>query len=82
MLFAKPAQLQPGDLVFSGGDTHIYKNHVNQVVAQIVREPYEFPKLHINAPINSIEDMEKLSFDNFTLENYNSHPAIKADMAV
>lgn len=82
MLFAKAAQLEPGDLVFSGGDTHIYKNHIHQALEQVQREPYQFPKLNINASINSIEDMESLSFENFVVENYNSHPAIKADMAI
>lgn len=82
MLFAKATNLEPGDLVFSGGDTHIYNNHIQQVVEQTQRAPYEFPKLNIKVPINSIEDMEKLSFEDFELINYNSHPSIKAEMAV
>lgn len=82
MLFAKAAQLEPGDLVFSGGDTHIYKNHFHQAVEQSQRTPYQFPTLDISASISSIEDMENLSFDNFIVNNYISHPAIKADMAI
>jgi thymidylate synthase len=82
MLFAKAAQLEPGELIFSGGDTHIYKNHVNQALEQVQRVPYQFPKLDINIQISSIEDMEKLSFDNFIIKDYQCHPAIKAEMAV
>ncbi len=82
MLFAKAANLEPGDLIFSGGDTHIYKNHVEQVKQQLTREPFDFAKLNINSQINSIEDMEKLSFEDFSVSNYQSHSSIKAEMAV
>jgi len=82
MLFAKAANLEPGDLVFSGGDTHCYLNHISQIKEQITREPYNFPKIIINKSISSIEDMENLSFDDFKIENYNFHPAIRADMAI
>lgn len=82
ILFAKAAQLEPGELIFSGGDTHIYKNHVSQSLEQAKRAPYQFPKLDINLPINSIEDMEKLSFDNFIIKDYQCHSSIKAEMAI
>ena len=82
ILFAKAAQLEPGELIFSGGDTHIYKNHVSQSLEQAKRAPYQFPKLDINLPINSIEDMEKLSFDNFIINDYQCHSSIKAEMAI
>ena len=82
MLFAKAAQLEPGDLVFSGGDTHIYKNHVQQATEQSQREPYQFPKLEIKAEINSIADMENLCYEDFVVHDYVSHSAIKAEMAV
>jgi len=82
MLFAKAANLESGDLIFSGGDTHIYKNHVEQVKQQLTREPFDFAKLNINSQINSIEDMEKLSFEDFSVSNYQSHSSIKAEMAV
>jgi thymidylate synthase len=82
MLFAKAAKLEPGNLIFCGGDTHIYKNHLPQVAEQITRAPYPFPQLTIEKEINSIEDMENLSFEDFKLHNYQCHPAIKAEMAV
>ena len=82
MLFAKAANLEPGDLVFSGGDTHCYLNHISQIKEQITREPYNFPKIIINKSISSIEDMEDLSFEDFKLHNYQCHPSIKAEMAV
>jgi thymidylate synthase len=82
MLFAKAANLQPGNLICSVGDTHIYLNHIDQVKEQITRTPYPFPQLSIDKPINSIEDMENLSFEDFKLHDYQCHPAIKAEMAV
>lgn len=74
--------LKAKELIFVGGDTHLYSNHLDQVKEQISREPYEFPKLNIKSKINSIEDMEKLSFEDFEIIGYKSHPAIKAPMAV
>jgi thymidylate synthase len=82
MLFAKATNLEPGDLIFCGGDTHCYLNHINQVKEQITREPYNFPKLSINKNISSIEDMENLSFEDFKLLDYTSHSSIKAQMAI
>ena len=82
ILFAKAAKLEPGELIFSGGDTHIYKNHMSQAIEQAKRTPYQFPKLDINTPVDSIEDMERLSFDNFIVKDYQCHAAIKAEMAI
>ena len=82
ILFAKAAKLEPGELIFAGGDTHIYKNHIDQAREQLQRAPYDFPKLKINANIASIQDIEQLSFDNFEVIDYNHHPSIKALMAV
>lgn len=81
-LMAKATGLKPGELIFIGGDTHIYLNHLDQVHEQISREPYDFPKIHINKEISSIEDMEKLSHLDFIFEDYKSYPAIKAPMAI
>jgi thymidylate synthase len=82
ILFAKAANLEPGDLIFCGGDTHCYLNHINQVKEQLTREPYNFSKISIDKNISSIEDMENLSFEDFKIIDYISHPAIKAEMAV
>lgn len=81
-IFAKACNLQPGELIFNGGDTHIYLNHIDQVKEQLTRDPYPFPTLTINKKIETIEDIEKLEFNDFIIENYQSHTAIKADMAI
>lgn len=80
-LMAKAANLKPGTVTFCGGDTHIYKNHFDQVKEQISRTPYPFPQLEI-PDVKSIEDMEKLTLDDCKLIGYNSHKVIKAEMAV
>lgn len=82
IIFAKAANLKPGEIIFAGGDTHIYQNHVDQVKEQLTREPFEFPKIYIDKDILSIKDMEKLEYSDFRIENYQSHPAIKAIMAI
>ncbi len=66
-----------------GGDTHIYKNHFNQIKEQINRDvKSDFPTLNIKKEILSLSDLEKLSYLDFEITNYNPQPAIKADMAI
>lgn len=77
-ILAKITGLQAGELIMTLGDTHIYKNHIDQVKQQINRSILSLPTLKI-ADINNLED---LSMDKFSLENYESHPAIVAEMAV
>jgi thymidylate synthase len=81
-MFAKAANLEPGELIFNGGDTHVYLNHIEQVKEQISREPYPFPTMNIKKELHTIEDMENLCFEDFEFEGYKHHPAIKAPMAV
>jgi len=81
MLLAKLAGLTPGEIIFNGGDTHIYQNHFDQVTEQISRQPFEFPELII-PEISSLNDINDLSFEDFKLNNYNCHSSIKAEMAV
>jgi len=81
-LFAAASGLNAKELIFIGGDVHLYKNHFEQAKELISREPYSFPTLKINKKIDSIDDMEKLQFDDFKLENYQFHPSIKAKMAI
>ncbi len=81
-MMAKATGLKAKELIFSGGDTHVYSNHIEQVKTQITREPFAFPKLQINKDLNSLQDMEKLELTDLTIEGYQSHPAIKAEMAV
>ena len=81
-LFAKATGLETGDLIFNGGNMHIYNNHISQCEEQMIRVPNSFPKLIIKKEISSIEDMEKLVFEDFEIKDYNPLPAIKAEMAV
>lgn len=80
-LFAKAADLEPGTLTCAGGDTHIYKNHFEQVKEQLSRDPYPFPTLEI-PDVKTIQDIENLTFEDCKLIGYESHSAIKAPMAV
>ena len=80
-ILAKILGLEPGDFVHSFGDAHIYKNSIEQAKEQITREPKKLPRL-IMPNIESIEDLKNFSIDDFVLDGYESHPAIKAPMAV
>ena len=80
-IFAKICGLKPGKFVHSFGDAHIYKNSIDQVKEQLSRKPKDLPNLKL-PEINSIDDISSLSVDDFILENYEHHPAIKAQMAV
>ena len=78
-LLAHHCGLKVGELVISTGDTHIYKDHIEQVKEQLTREPYPLPTLMLNATKNSIFEM---TMEDIHLENYQSHGPIKATMAV
>jgi thymidylate synthase len=78
-LIAQVCGLGVGELVISTGDTHIYTNHVEQVVEQLSREPLSLPVLKLNRDIKSIEEFK---MDDIELVDYQCHTAIKADMAV
>ena len=80
-ILANILNLEPGDFVHSFGDAHIYKNSIEQVKEQISREPKKLPSL-IMPNIDSIEDLEALAIDDFILDEYDSHPSIKAPMAI
>src|SRR5689334_8952791 len=77
-LIAAQVGLEVGEFVWTGGDCHIYDNHVEQVREQLSREPYPFPRLRIR-PKPSLFDYE---FDDFEVLDYRHHPAIKAPVAV
>lgn len=79
MMIAQVCDLQPGDFVHTFGDVHIYNNHLEQVKLQLSREPYELPVMKLNPAVKNIFDFK---FEDFTLENYQCHPAIKAPVAV
>ncbi len=79
LMMAQVCGLQPGDFVHTFGDAHIYSNHFEQVELQLSREPRAYPTMRINPDVKSIFDFQ---YSDFTLENYDPHPAIKAPVAV
>lgn len=83
-LIAAVAGLKAGSFQHVLGDTHIYEEHVEPLKIQCQREPYPFPKLKIKgeSELRSLEDVEKLCFDDFILDGYKCHPTIKMDMVV
>lgn len=78
MMMAQQADLELGDFVWTGGDTHLYLNHLEQAKLQLQREPYPLPKMSIK----KATDIFSYQYEDFVLENYQSHPAIKAEIAV
>jgi thymidylate synthase len=81
-IIAQTVGMEAEELIFVGGDTHIYKNHVAQVKEQIAREPFQFPTLLINKELKGVKDIEELQLSDFEVQGYESHPSIKAEMAV
>ena len=79
MMVAQITGTEVGEFVHTLGDTHIYSNHFDQVKEQLSREPLPQPSIKINPERKNIEDFV---FEDFSLENYQSHPAIKAPIAV
>lgn len=78
-MLAQICGLEVGEFIWTGGDVHIYSNHVEQVKSQLEREPKELPTLVMDTSINSIEEF---TMDSFKLEGYDPYPTIKAPMAV
>lgn len=78
-MFAQQCDLTPGEFVWTGGDVHLYSNHFEQAKLQLSREPFPLPKLVIKRKPASIFDYE---FEDFEIVNYQSHPSIKAPIAV
>jgi thymidylate synthase len=79
LMVAQVCGLQPGDFVHTFGDAHIYSNHFEQVELQLSRAPRAYPTMKINPERTSIFDFV---FEDFAVENYDPHPAIKAPVAV
>ena len=79
MMMAQVTGLEPGDFVWTGGDVHIYQNHLEQVKLQLTREPMKLPQMKINPAVKSIFDFK---FDDFELIGYQSHPHIPGKVSV
>ena len=78
-MVAQATGLKPGDFVHTLGDAHIYLNHIDQVKLQLSRKPFKLPKMVINT---GVTDILNFRYDDFTLEDYVSHPHIKGDISV
>lgn len=79
LMIAQVCGLEPGEFIHTFGDVHIYSNHMEQVNLQLSRTPYPLPTMRLNPGVKDILDFK---FEDFNLENYQSHPAIKAPVAV
>ena len=79
MMIAQVCDLEYGDFVHSFGDVHLYNNHMEQANLQLSRTPFPLPTMKINP---AVKDIFAFQFEDFTLENYECHPGIKAPVAV
>ncbi|MCK9404339.1 MAG: thymidylate synthase [Chitinophagaceae bacterium] len=79
MMMAQVCDLACGDFVHSFGDVHLYNNHIEQANLQLSRTPFALPVIKLNP---AVKDIFSFQFEDFTLENYTSHPSIKAPIAV
>jgi thymidylate synthase len=78
-MVAQVTGLKPGEFVHTFGDAHLYLNHLDQAQEQLSRRPYPLPKIKLNP---AVKDIFAFKFEDFTLENYQAHPHIKAPVAV
>ena len=79
LMVAQVAGLQPGEFVLTLGDAHLYLNHLEQAREQLRREPRPLPRMRLNP---AVRDLFEFRYEDFTLEGYDPHPAIKAPIAV
>jgi thymidylate synthase len=79
MMMAQVTGLQPGEFVHTLGDAHLYLNHLEQARLQLTREPRPLPRMRLNSAVRTIDGFR---YEDFTLEGYDPHPAIKAPVAV
>ena len=79
MMVAEVCDLAAGEFVHTFGDVHLYKNHLEQARLQLTRQPYPSPQIIINPDVESIFDYQ---YEDFELRNYQSHPHIKAPVAI
>jgi thymidylate synthase len=79
MMMAQVSGLEYGEFIHTFGDVHLYSNHLEQAKLQLTREPFPLPQMKLNP---NVKDLFDFTFEDFTLENYESHPHIKAPVAV
>lgn len=79
LMMAQVLDLRPGDFVHTFGDLHLYNNHIEQAKLQLSRDPRPLPQMKLNP---AVRDLFSFTYEDFTLENYDPHPAIKAPVAV
>ncbi len=79
LMMAQVTGLKPGEFVHTLGDAHLYRNHIDQAREQLTRRPYALPTMRLNP---AVTDIFGFRFEDFTLENYQAHPTIKAEIAV
>lgn len=79
MMVAQVCDLQPGEFIHTFGDAHLYNDHIEQAKLQLSREPRALPVMQINP---EVKDLFAFKFDDFTLQDYNPYPHIKADVSV
>lgn len=78
-MLAEVTNLEPGELIWNGGDVHIYENHIHLLAEQVHREAYHSPTFKFTRKVTDIDDFK---FEDFLIEGYQSHPSIKMDVAV
>ncbi|QEC45561.1 thymidylate synthase [Pseudobacter ginsenosidimutans] len=79
MMIAQVCDMEPGTFVHTFGDVHLYNNHREQAALQLTRTPFPLPQMKLNP---EVKDLFSFSFEDFSLENYQSHPGIKAPVAI
>jgi thymidylate synthase len=79
LMIAQVTGLEPGEFIHTFGDAHLYANHLEQVETQLARDPFPLPRMRLNPAVDSLFDFV---YDDFSLEQYQCHPHIKAPVAV
>ena len=78
-MIAQVCDLEPGEFIWTGGDCHLYLNHLEQAELQISRKPLDLPKLILN---NNIKDIDGFSYGDISIERYQHHPHISAPISI